>query len=94
MTQSPPNPYHQPYGGAPASSKSKIVAGVLGILLGGLGIHNFYLGRTTRGIVQLVLTVLSFGIGHIWGFIEGILILISKPGTTWHQDAAGRELQD
>lgn len=107
MSQQPPyDPYQQPgqpyppqayYGGyrpAPVSSKSKIVAGVLGILLGGLGIHNFYIGKTTRGVVQLVLTLLSVGIASIWGLVEGILILVSRPGSPWHQDSDGYELQD
>ncbi|MDQ0822468.1 hypothetical protein QFZ79_000206 [Arthrobacter sp. V4I6] len=38
--------------------KSRLVAGLLGIFLGGLGIHRFYLGYTTMGIVQILLTVL------------------------------------
>jgi hypothetical protein len=85
-----PSPYVQPG----VVQKSKIVAGLLGILLGSLGIHNFYLGHTGRGIIQIVVTFVTFGIGGIWGFIEGILILVSKPGTKWHQDAAGVELTD
>ncbi|MBN3457861.1 TM2 domain-containing protein [Mycobacterium sp. DSM 3803] len=84
-----------PYGQQPdAVQKSKVVAGILGILLGSIGIHNFYLGKTGRGIVQIIVTVVTFGIGGIWGFIEGILILVSKPGTSWHRDAAGVELAD
>lgn len=77
-------------------SKSKIVAGILGILLGAFGIHNFYLGQTKKAIIQLILTILVFTapIASIWGLVEGILILVSKPGTPWHQDAAGNELQD
>lgn len=88
--------YGQPQyaAGAAVSDKQKIVAGILGIFLGSLGIHNFYIGKTNRGILQLVLSLLTAGIAGIWGFIEGILILVSKPGTPWHQDAAGRELQD
>ncbi|WP_019973418.1 TM2 domain-containing protein [Mycobacterium sp. 141] len=62
--------------------------------MGSSGIHNFYLGRAGRGIIQIVVTVVTLGIGGIWGFVEGILILISKPGTTWHRDAAGVELAD
>lgn len=61
------------------SPKSKIVAGLLGIFLGWLGIHNFYLGYIRKGIAQLLLTVLSLGflswISGLWGLIEGILIL-------------------
>lgn len=61
------------------SPKSKIVAGLLGIFLGWLGIHNFYLGYIGKGIAQLLLTVLSLGflswISGLWGLIEGILIL-------------------
>ncbi len=51
--------------------EKKIPAGVLAILLGSLGIHKFYLGRTTAGIIQLVLGVC--GIGGIIGIIEGII---------------------
>ena len=39
--------------------KSKVAAGVLGILLGALGVHNFYMGHTGKGIAQLLITLLS-----------------------------------
>lgn len=59
--------------------KSKLVAGLLGILLGSLGVHNFYLGFTGKAVAQLLITLLSCGAGAtitgIWGLIEGILIL-------------------
>ena len=59
--------------------KSKLAAGLLGIFLGYLGVHNFYLGYTGKAIAQLLLTLLTFGIGatisSVWGLIEGILIL-------------------
>lgn len=78
--------------------KSKIVAGILGILLGALGIHNFYLGKTKLAVIQLLISVLSLGLlagaVAIWGLVEGILILVSKPGTEWHKDAQGNELSD
>lgn len=58
--------------------KSRLTAGLLGIFLGGFGIHNFYLGYTTKAVIQLILTLVSCGIGSIWGLIEGILILCGK----------------
>ncbi len=61
----------------PNTQKSKLVAGLLGILLGGLGIHNFYLGYTGKGIAQIILSFCC-GIGCIWGLIEGILLLVGK----------------
>ncbi len=61
--------------------KSKVAAGVLGILLGGFGAHNFYLGYTGKAVLQLVLgTLCSCGIASLWGFIEGILILTGSIG--------------
>jgi TM2 domain-containing membrane protein YozV len=52
---------------------------VLGILLGGLGIHKFVLGYTTAGIIMLLVTVLTCGFGGavmgIIGLIEGIIYL-------------------
>ena len=61
---------------AGGNGKQKVVAGILGILIGSLGIHHFYLGSTTAGIVLIVATFLTCGIAGIVGFIEGILLLI------------------
>ena len=59
--------------------KSKIAAGLLGILLGCFGVHNFYLGYTGKAVAQLLITVLSCFIlspvSAIWGLVEGICIL-------------------
>ena len=57
--------------------KSKVAAGVLGILLGAFGVHKFYLGYVGTGIVHVVLTVLiiTAPISSIVGVIEGILYL-------------------
>ncbi len=70
--------------------KSKITAGILGILLGGLGVHRFYLGYTGIGIAQILVTVFTLGIGSLWGFIEGILILTGSI----NKDANGVPLKD
>jgi TM2 domain-containing membrane protein YozV len=63
----------------PPGAEKKIVAGILGILLGGLGIHKFILGYTKEGIIMLLVSVLSCGIllaiMHIIGLIEGIIYL-------------------
>lgn len=62
-----------------AEPKSKLAAGLLGIFLGALGIHNFYLGYTGKAVAQLLISVCTCGIGAavtgVWGLIEGILIL-------------------
>ena len=70
------------------SGKSKIAAGLLGIFLGGWGVHNFYLGFTGKGIAQIFVTIFTCGIGAIWGFIEGIMILTGSINT----DADGNPL--
>lgn len=76
--------------------KSKIAAGVLGLFLGCTGIHNFYLGYIGRGCAQLAITVATCGmlafIPAIWGAVEGICILSSRPGSPWHKDSSGQEL--
>ena len=80
---------------------SKLAAGLLSIFLGCFGVGNFYLGRTGRGVAQLMLTLIGFPfffigptIAIIWGLIEGILILTSSTGSFWHRDARGWELTD
>lgn len=61
------------------NAKSKLAGGLLGIFLGALGVHNFYLGYTGKAVGQLLITLLSCGIlsfvSAIWGLIEGIMIL-------------------
>lgn len=72
------------------SDKSKIAAGLLGIFLGAYGIHRFYLGDATTGVLQILVTIVTCGIGGIWGFIEGIMILAGSID----RDAMGRKLRD
>ena len=77
-------------------SKSKIAAGILGILLGVFGVHNFYLGYTGKAIAQVLLGTVGccIGIGPIvsgiWGLVEGIMILCGNIKT----DAKGVPLKD
>ncbi|HLK57838.1 MAG TPA: NINE protein [Chthonomonadaceae bacterium] len=64
-------------GTTPAEVGSKkMTAGLLGILLGGFGVHKFALGMNKQGIILLILTLVTFGtIGPLIGFIEGIIYL-------------------
>src|SRR6478609_4930851 len=69
----PPNPA-APYGihpitGVPYSDKSKVVAGVLQLVVP-LGIGRFYMGDTNIGIAQLLVTLVTCGVGAIWPFID------------------------
>lgn len=74
------------------STRSRTAAGVLGILLGAFGVHNFYLGFYGRAVAQLLITVLSCGmlciVSVVWGLIEGIMILTGSINT----DADGKFL--
>lgn len=53
----------------------KMLAGLLGIFAGSLGIHKFILGYTKEGIIQIIFTVFTCGLGGIIGTIEGIIYL-------------------
>lgn len=74
-------PQAQPtFAAAPGKApKSKVAAGVLGILLGGLGIHKFYMGKIGAGVVYLLLCWTY--IPAIIGLIEGILYLTQDDAT-------------
>lgn len=67
---------------ASAGEKSKLVAGLLAIFLGTLGIHKFYLGYTQAGVIMLLVSILGaflFGLGPlvmgVIALIEGIMYL-------------------
>jgi TM2 domain-containing membrane protein YozV len=77
-----------PYGldprtGIPYSDKSKIVAGLLQILLP-FGIGRYYIGDNKIGIWQTVATVLTCGLAHIWVLIDGILMLVHDDAKDVH----------
>ena len=69
--------------GPSGDASKKIPAGILGILLGTLGIHKFYLGYNKEGIIMLAVAIVggivTCGIGAsvvgIIGLVEGILYL-------------------
>lgn len=100
MQQQPFQPMGQPMpmgqqpmpGSVPpgVEQKSKMAAGLLGIFLGGWGIHNFYLGNTSRAVIQIIVTLVTCGAGALWGLIEGIMILCGSIKT----DANGVPLKD
>jgi TM2 domain-containing membrane protein YozV len=96
------NPHGLPHAAFPmpdlnnqTSPCSRIVGGLLGIFLGGLGIHRFYLGYTSAGVAYLIASIviglLTCGvvtaIVSLIGFIEGIVILCGGM-----KDSKGREL--
>jgi TM2 domain-containing membrane protein YozV len=89
----PAAPYgRHPLTGEPLSDKSKVVAGLLQLLglFGLVGIGRIYLGYTGLGIAQLVVGLITCGIGAvIWGIIDAILLLTDKV-----RDPAGRPLRD
>lgn len=53
----------------------KVLAGILAIVIGSLGVHKFILGYTQEGIIQIVITFVTCGIGGIIPLIEGIIYL-------------------
>ena len=76
----------------PAQPKQWVIALVLAFFVGAFGVHNFYLGYTTRGIIQLVLTLTFFGaiISCVWAFVEFIMIIMRSGD--YGCDASGQPL--
>lgn len=63
----------------PQEENKRILAGVLGIFLGTFGVHKFILGYQNEGLIMLLVTVLTCGIGGgimgLIGLVEGIVYL-------------------
>ena len=73
-SSTPTRPQYAPTSQVP-QNKSKVAAGLLAIFLGGLGIHKFYLGYTTQGIILLLVTILG-ALLLIGPLITGVISLI------------------
>ena len=89
----PAAPYgRHPLTGEPFSDKSKVIAGLLQLLglFGLVGIGRIYLGYTGLGVAQLIVGLVTCGLGAIvWGIIDAILLLTDKV-----RDPQGRPLRD
>lgn len=89
----PPGPSHYPvathqYAPALMSDRSRVAGGVLNIVLPGVG--RMYLGFAAIGVLQLIVTICTGGIGWIWPLIDGALILSGN----YKYDGYGRQLRD
>jgi len=95
------SPVSKPARAPRAWIRSRPVAGLLGVFLGGLGLHRIYLGYYRRGLTMLAIFVVgglfTFGLATlavcVVGFIEGLLYLTVRRGR-FARDARGRPLRD
>lgn len=101
--QPQPQAYYTPqYTVPPAgyAQRSRMAAGLLAIMLGWLGVHNFYLGFTSRAVAQLLISLIGgiFTCGLatlamvVWAFVEGVMLLSGSPSRMY--DGHGVILRD
>jgi TM2 domain-containing membrane protein YozV/cold shock CspA family protein len=68
--------FHAGGSGGQVGKKSKVAAGLLAILLGGLGIHKFYLGYPGAGIIMLLLFIFGFILLALPSIIISVIALV------------------
>jgi TM2 domain-containing membrane protein YozV len=78
-----------PKTGLAYSHRSKVVAGVLQLCLGGFGVGRFYTGHVGIAIAQIAVTIFTCGFGVLWPLIDGIMILVGESP----RDVDGRPLR-
>jgi TM2 domain-containing membrane protein YozV len=74
-----------------SGENKKLVAGILAILIGSLGIHKFILGYTKEGIIQIIASIVTCGIAGIVPFIEGIIYLTKSDDEFYKTYQVGRK---
>lgn len=86
-----------------SNENKKILAGVLGIILGSFGVHKFILGYNKEGIIMLIITLLGMvlscvgiGVVLIWitgliGLIEGIIYLTKSDAEFYNTYQVGKK---
>lgn len=86
-----------------SGDNKKIIAGILGIIFGGLGIHKFILGYNKEGgillgatLIGILLSCVGIGVLFVWipgviGFIEGIIYLTKSDAEFYNTYQAGKK---
>lgn len=77
---------YDPATGVPYSAKSRLGVGLLNILVAGVG--RMYAGQVGLGVGQLLVALMTCGVGWIWSLVDGILILVNGG-----RDEEGRPLR-
>ena len=81
-------------GGCHQPPRQLLIVVILALFAGLFGLHNFYLGHTSRGLVQLLVSVCTLGFAApfvwLWAVVE--LILIVTRSGSYAFDAFGRPL--
>lgn len=97
------NEFSEGMKGVTESDNKKILAGILAIILGSLGIHKFILGYQKEGFILLGVTIIGFvlscvgvGIFMVWitgmiGFIEGIIYLTKSDEDFYNTYQVGKK---
>jgi TM2 domain-containing membrane protein YozV len=82
-------------GRAGEGSGNRVAAGICGILFGALGVHKFILGMPTAGLIMLLVSLLTCGVGavimHPIGFIEGIIYLTKSDADFYRTYVIGKK---
>jgi len=73
------------------TENKKMIAGILAILIGSLGIHKFILGYNKEGIIQIILTFVTCGFAGIIGLIEGIIYLTKSDEEFYNTYQVGKK---
>lgn len=94
--QNSANEFKQNFNQTMNQDNKKVLAGILGIFFGGIGVHKFILGYNTEGFILLGITLISIplmciiiGIFTIYipvfiGLIEGIIYLTKSDEEFYH----------
>jgi len=76
---------------APQQENKKMIAGILALIVGGFGVHKFYLGYQKEGIIQLIATIVTCGAATIIPFIEGIIYLTKSDQDFYNTYQVGKK---
>lgn len=74
-----------------SKENKKLLAGILALFVGYLGVHKFILGYQKEGIIQIIISVVTCGIGGIIPFIEGIIYLTKSDEDFYRTYQVGRK---
>ena len=74
-----------------SGENKKVMAGILALLLGSLGVHKFILGYNKEGIIQIIISFVTCGLASIIPFIEGIIYLTKSDAEFYQTYQVGKK---